>query len=247
MADHDIGCWEALDPADPVLEQVRQLYEATQAAGERIPWRWIAEAVASRPGWRPGHWSPHLFLAAPPHLRGAVAGFAYGIHVPDYGGYISYLGVDSHHRRQGIGARLLRLLTRVLQVDAACEGVPLHFVLWESRRPDPSAPAEAWDLWRARLRLFERVGAWWVAGITFLAPNFARRKEPPVPLQLFLVPVDTPAEAFDPAALREAAAGLFREVYGRQEGDPLVERSLPPECRPTLRPAGEAYEGPTPF
>jgi hypothetical protein len=172
-----------------------------------------------------------------------VAGFVYGFHVPRFGGYASYLGVDPAFRRTGVGSRLLRLLTQVMQVDAACEGVPLPFTVWESRRPDPSAPAEDRDLWRARLRLFERVGAWWVSGLTFLAPDYARRKGPPVPLQLFLVPVVTPAEQFDSAALRQVAAGLYRGVYGRHEGDPLFDRTLPPSCRPVLRPAAEAVGG----
>jgi GNAT superfamily N-acetyltransferase len=238
-----VVCWEALDAESPAVEQARRLYEETQAPAERIPWRWIEGAVADRAGWRPGHWSAHLLIAAPQNATGAVgtaAGFAYGIHVPGYGGYATYLGVAQRYRRHGIGTRLLRLLTRVLQVDAECEGAGLPFVMWESHRPEASAPAEEWELWRARLRLFERVGAWWVGGLTFLAPNFARRGGPPVPLQLFLIPVDRPAENFDAPALRQVAAGLLREVYRREEGDALFDRTLPPDCRPELRPVAEA-------
>jgi hypothetical protein len=91
-------------------------------------------------------------------------------------------------------------------------------------------------MWRARLRLFARAGAWWVGGLTFYAPNFARRGGPAVPLQLFLIPVDRPAERFDAERLREVAAGLLREVYRREEGDALFGRTLPPDCRPELRP-----------
>jgi GNAT superfamily N-acetyltransferase len=239
MQERRMVCWELLGPAAAALEQARQLYEATQAAEERIPWVWIREAVATRPSWRPGRWSPHLLVAAPrlkQRSLGQVDGFAYGIHVPSYGGYASYLGVDPKWRGRGTGTRLLRLLVRVLQVDACCEGVRLPFLVWESHRPDAGAPAAERDLWRARLRLFEKVGAWWVAGLTFWTPNFARRQGPPVPLQLFLVPVDTPREAFDAAALREVAAGLLREVYGRTEGDLLVEQTLPPDCQPSLQP-----------
>jgi GNAT superfamily N-acetyltransferase len=238
-----ITCWEALDPSDPALARARHLYETTQAAPERIPWAWIAGAVADRHAWRPGHWAPHLLLAAPRSAADdadSVVGFAYGIHVPDYGGYVSYLGVDPHRRRQGAGTRLLRLMTCVLRVDAACEGVPLPFVVFESRRPDPGAGAEEMNLWRARVALFARAGAWWVEGLTFFAPNFARRQGPPVPLQLFLIPVETPVGEFVAAALRDVAAGLLREVYGRREGDALFGRTSPPGCRPALAPATEA-------
>jgi GNAT superfamily N-acetyltransferase len=243
MAEAEMVCWELLDPAAPALEQTRQLYEATQAAAERIPWDWIREAVVSRPRWRPGQWAPHLLVAAPrlkQQATGRVTGFAYGIHVPGYGGYASYLGVDPRWRGRGAGTHLLRLLIRVLQVDACGAGEPLPFVVWESRRPDAEAPAEEWEMWRTRLRLFEKVGGWWVAGLTLWAPNFARRQGSAVPLQLFLVPVDTPRNGFDAVTLREVAGGLLCEVYGRSEGDPLFERTLPRDCRPELRPAAEA-------
>jgi GNAT superfamily N-acetyltransferase len=243
VVENEILCWEALDPQDPALERVRHLYETTQAASERIPWRWIEGAVAERTSWRPRHWAPHLLLAAPRSRKGnpePVVGFAYGIHVPGYGGYATYLGVEAKHRGKGIGGRLLGLLTRVLQVDAAGEGVPLPFVVWESHRPEPGDPPEAWALWQARQRLFTRAGAWWIAGLTLLAPNYAQRGGPPVPLQLYLIPVDVLAEAFGPAALREVAAGLLRGVYGIEEGDPLFEGTLPADCQPVLRPPADA-------
>jgi GNAT superfamily N-acetyltransferase len=242
---NEVVCWEALDPDDPAVDQARRVYEATLEPAERIPWDWIAGAVAGREAWRPGAWSPHLLLAAPRRRSwaGRVLGFAYGAHVPDYGGYACYLGVDPHHRGRGTGTRLLRLLFRVLTVDALCEGTELPFVVWESQAPGADATGEERRLWEARLRLFERVGAWWVAGLTFYAPNFARRAEGPVPLQLFLVPMDTPAEEWDADALRGVAAGLLRRVYGRREGDRLFERTLPPDCRPSLRPVSALREG----
>jgi ribosomal protein S18 acetylase RimI-like enzyme len=245
----NVVCWELLDPEDAALMEARRLYEATLDPAERIPWAWIAQAVASRTQWRPGEWSPHLLLAAPRTGRGSFArpvGFAYGAHVPGYGGYACYLGVDTQHRGRGAGTRLLRLLIKVFQVDAACEGSPLPFVVWESNRPKPDAPAQAWDLWRTRVRLFERVGAWWISGLTFLAPDFQRRSGPPVPLQLFLIPVETPREEFDAAALRQVAAGLYRRVYGRHPGDPLFDETLAAghlQLRPVeeaLGPAGRA-------
>jgi hypothetical protein len=163
--------------------------------------------------------------------------------LPDYGGYVTYLGVSPEQRRRGIGTRLLRLMTRVLQVDACCEGADLPFVVFESHRPGPGAAEEEWALWRARLGLFARAGALWIAGLTFFAPNFARRDGPPVPLQLFLIPVATPSEAFNSAELRNVAAGLLRGVYRRRAGDPLFEKTLPPTCQPVLGPTEDALSG----
>jgi GNAT superfamily N-acetyltransferase len=241
----DTVCWELLDPEDPALAEARRLYETTLEPAERIPWEWVARAVAARRHWRPGEWSPHLLLAARRTGRGDARplGFAYGAHVPGFGGYACYLGVDAQHRGRGAGTRLLRLLLKLFEVDAACEGTPLPFVLWESHRPGPDAPAQAWELWRARVRLFERVGARWISGLTFLAPDFEHRARAPVPLQLFLIPVETPAEAFDAAALRKVAVDLYRRVYRRDAGDPLFDRTLS-DSRPALRPAAEAL-GPT--
>jgi ribosomal protein S18 acetylase RimI-like enzyme len=242
----DVVCWELLDPEDAFLAEARRLYETILEPAERIPWAWIEQAVAARRQWQPGEWSPHLLLAAPRARRGPSArpvGFAYGVHVPGYGGYACYLGVDAQHRGRGAGARLLRLLVKIFQVDAACEGTPLPFVVWESHRPEADAPAHAWDLWRTRVRLFERVGALWISGLNFLAPDFQRRSRPPVPLQLFLIPVETPREAFDAATLREVAAGLYRRVYGRRPGDPLFDETLSATGL-QLRPVEEAL-GPT--
>jgi GNAT superfamily N-acetyltransferase len=230
----DIICWEALDSDDPALAAARRLYESAIEPAERIPWRWLESAVRRRRGWRPGEWSPHLLLAG--GRRGSVAALAYGAHVPDFGGYACYLAVEPRRRRHGLGSRLLRLLMDVLRVDAAFEGVELPFVVWESHEPGPAAGEKERALWQARLRLFERVGARRVDGLTFFAPNFERRGGEPLPLRLFLVPRDRPAEAFDAAALRAVAAGLLEEVYGREPGDPLHRLTLPPDCAPVLRP-----------
>ncbi len=238
----DLLLWEALDPDDAAVEQARRLYETTQALDEQIPWKWIAAAVVARKSWRPGSWSPHLLLAAARAGKKShrpVSGFAYAIHLPGYGGYLTYLGVDPRERGRGIGTRLIELSARVLQVDACCEGVSLPFVVWESRPPaaDDEAGRRAWE---ARLGLFRRAGGWWVSGLTLHAVNYNRRQAEPLPLQLFLLPVDRPAEGFDDAALRGVAGGLLREVYGRRPGDPYHDRTLPPGCRPMLRPVAEA-------
>jgi len=239
MADN-IVCWEALDPGDAKLIQAQRLYEATIEPAERIPWEWIREGVARRRSWRPGTRSPHLLLAADTHDK--VAGFLYGMHVPGYGGYCCYLGVDPSLRRHGIGTRLMRLLPQVLRVDASCGAEALPFVVWESRAPKGEQPTsvrrwhEAGSLWQARLRLFDKLGAWWMAGLTFWAPNFSDGTERAVPLELFLLPVDEPAEAFDASRLREVTLGLYRGVYRRHEGDALLEKTLGSARQPSLQP-----------
>src|SRR5262249_48064180 len=73
----------------------------------------------------------------------------------------------------------------------------------------------------------------------FQSPNFADPAGPPVPLLLFLVPRQTPAAALDAEALRGVAAGLHEHVYGNDPGDPLYELTLPPDCRPELRPVAD--------
>ena len=58
----------------------------------------------------------------------------------------------------------------------------------------------------------------------------------PVPLQLFVVPVDRTAETFDSDSLREIAAGLLQDVYECRAGSIYLVRSLPPERRCFDRP-----------
>ena len=101
MSEAKLVCWEVLDGADPVLADARRLYEATQEPDEAIPWAWMAGAPDRRRGWRPGRTSPHLLLAGrrgPKGSVGAPLGFAYGLHVPAYGGYACYLGVEPRQR-----------------------------------------------------------------------------------------------------------------------------------------------------
>jgi hypothetical protein len=224
---------EVLDATDPDLGPARLLYEATQAEAERIPWHWIERAAANRRGWRPGRWCAHLILADGPV---GPAGFAYGAHVPGYGGYVCYLGVAKPERGRGVGSWLFGQSFRVMAADAGFAGETLPFVVWESRRPDPGAAPSEWDLWAARLRVFERVGAWWVEGVVLQSPNYADADGPPLALQLFLAPQAVPAVEFDAAALRDVTAGLLRRVYHLEPGDELFDRSLPQECRPRLRP-----------
>jgi hypothetical protein len=237
-----IVVWEAFDASDPMTKAAGSLYERTLAADERIPWYWIERSVENRTKARPGGWSKHLLLAAPDGRTDdpeGLAGYVYGALVPNFGGYLCYIGVADWARRMGVGTRLYDQFFRQMAVDAGELGQKLPFVLWESHRPRPDAPAAEWDLWAARTKLFDRAGGQWVEGIDFLAPNFAAEDDTanPVSLQLFLKPVDEPAGAFDADRLKRVAAGLHREVYQNEPGDPLYDATLPPDCQPRLRPA----------
>jgi hypothetical protein len=239
--------WEAFDASDPMTQAAGDLYEKTLAADERIPWIWIEKSVESRTKTRPGKadgWTKHLLLAAPENRiddPAALAGYVYGALIPNYGGYLCYIGVADWARRSGVGTRLFDQFFRQMSVDAGELGAPLPFVIWESHRPKPDAPAAEWDLWAARTKLFDRVGGHWVEGVDFLSPNFAADDEDlsaaPVPLQLFLKPVADPAGAFDADRLKQVVAGLHREVYHSGPGDALHDLTLPPDSQPRLRPA----------
>jgi hypothetical protein len=241
--------WEAFDVADPMVAAAKDLYEQTLTADERIPWLWIEQSVADRAKSkpRPGGWSRHLLLATPEGSQddpAALAGYVYGALLPGYGGYLCYVGVAPWARRLGVGTRLYDQFFKVLRVDAGELGEALPFVIWESHRPDPLSPQSEWENWAARTRLFDRVGGYWIDGVDFLSPNFAADEEaddaPPVALQLFVKPLDTPESAFTPERLREVVAGLHRGVYRNEPGSPMYDRTLPPGCEPQLRPARAA-------
>ena len=237
-----IFCFEPLDVTSPAVRAAEQLYLRTQHPDERIPWGWIAKSVKGRATWRPGRPGSHLLVATAEGATdpAAPAGFAYGLHLPGFGGYLCYVGVADEFRRRGVGGRLFDQTFKLLAADAGAADEPLPFVVWESRRPDPDAPAADWQLWDARVRLFDRAGGLWLGGVELLTPNYADPAAPPVRLQLFLCPVDEPARAFTPKRLRRVVADLLGRVYKLSPADPLFSGTLPPGCRPRLRPAREA-------
>jgi hypothetical protein len=240
-----IVVWEAFDVADPLTQAAGDLYEKTLPAHERIPWIWIEKSVESRTRTKPGKadgWTKHLLLAAPEDRiddPAALAGYVYGALIPNFGGYLCYIGVADWARRMGVGTRLFNQFFRQMAVDAGEHGAALPFVIWESHRPKPDAPGTDWDLWAARTKLFDRVGGLWVEGVDFLSPDFASDDDdaPPVPLQLFVKPVEDAAGAFDAERLKQVVSGLHREVYHNEPGDPLHDGTLPPGIQPRLRPA----------
>lgn len=238
-----IVVWEAFDSSDPMTRAAAELYERTLAPEERIPWMWIERSVESRTRTKPGGWTKHLLLAAPEGRTddpSALAGYVYGALIPGYGGYLCYIGVADWARRMGVGTRLFDQFFRQMSVDAGETGSPLPFVIWESHKPEPSAPAAEWDLWAARTKLFDRVGGLWMEGVDFYAPNMEADDDAsaaPVPLQLFLKPMSESAGAFDAERLKLVVASLHREVYRNEPGDPLFDRTLTPASVLRLRPA----------
>ncbi len=234
-----IVCWEA-DATNAMTQAAGRLYERTLEPDERIPWAWVERSLAA--GGKPNArgWSRHLLLAAPEGKTddpAALAGYAYGAWLPGFGGYLCYLGVAETARRHGVGSRLMGQFFKVMAVDAGNAGEPLPFVVWESHQPGASATDADWNLWTARTRLFDRVGGLWVEGVDFQSPNFADDDGPPVPLQLFMKPVDVPATAFDAARLTALVGGLHERVYKNKPGDALYVATLPPGTKPRLRPA----------
>jgi hypothetical protein len=81
------------------------------------------------------------------------------------------------------------------------------------------------------------VGALWVEGIDFLAPNYAEDDGEPVALQVFVKPIDAPAASFDEARVRTVVEQLHQRIYRNTPGDELFDETFPPGCRPRLVPA----------
>ena len=259
-----VYCWEAFDGSDPLVRAAERLYDRTQHPDERIPWGWIARSIKGRTQWRPGSPGRHLLLATS-ELRvesselkvedrepirselstlnsqlSTLVGFAYSSHLPGYGGYVSYLGVDEAHRGRGVGTRLFDQTYKVLAADAGAGDEPLPFVVWESHKPTEDAPDADWKLWEARVKLFDKAGGLWVDGVELQTPNYAGEEGPPVPLQLFVRPIDKPAGSFTPADVTAVAAGLLERIYRTKPGDRLYDATLSGARRPRLRPAREA-------
>lgn len=214
--------WEPTGPYSQDVKQAQRLYERTLDADERIPWAWILRGINTRPA---GGWARHLLLAGAP---GRVLGFAYGAYIPGFGGYVCYLGVDGRSRGKGIGAGLFRGLFDRFEKDARRAGETLPFVVWESYKPGPLDSEKLHDTWKARVRLFTKVGGYGVKGLTLRTPNYADPAAPPVPLKVFVKPVARPAADFGPVVLKRIAAGMLGRIYRMHPDEPLYAASLAP-------------------
>jgi GNAT superfamily N-acetyltransferase len=227
---------EIIDADDPILPAARTLYESVLEEAERIPWDWLARTPARRREWQPGQRRGHIVVAVPKLDVNQPVGFGYGAFLPDYGGYVCYLGVSPDARGQGIGTTLFQFLFDLIASAARESDARLPFILWESHRPADES------LWQARVRLFEKVGGLWARGIELQTPNYMQPNAPPAPLRVFLRPWDEPASEFDGDRLRDVVRGLYANVYRIPTDDPLYEATLRAAVNPRLVPAVEALE-----
>ena len=235
---NSVHCWELLSETDELLSAVRQLYESALDEAERVPWEWLERGVKSRRDWKPGTTNKHLMVATT--ATGELAGFAFGLYLPGYGGYISYVAVEPRFRGQGVANKLYYFAYQLMRVDAFACNESLPFVIWESHFPGTGYES----LWHARLRLFEHVGGFWIDGVTLPSPNWMDKTQPPIPLQLFLAPQDEPWNNFDAARVRDAVDGLLRRVYRAEPGEPEYDETLTVGCHPRLkRPTDRLTDG----
>ena len=236
--------WEILNPTDTAMPVVKSLYESVLDLDEQIPWTWIERSVARREQFKPGdRWLPHLIVAAAagdPDSTTDPQAFVYGGLFPGYGGYVCYLGVAPEARQYGLGRTLFEAMFSQLRTDAVQFDIPLPFVVWESHRPGEDAAQSERELWTARCRLFAKTGAMWLSGIDFQSPNYHENGAPPVPLELFVKPMDRSLESFDESALRDIAVGMHTHIYRHKPDDEIVLQSLPSGNAPRLRTSAEA-------
>jgi GNAT superfamily N-acetyltransferase len=201
---------EIVRPHDPVLTQVRWLYEHTISASERIPWEWLSGSVSAMP-WQLRR--SHLITAERDTAKSSLLGFVTGSYLARYGGYLPYVAVDPRARGRGVGASLYRALIRRLRRSANSLERELPCLVWDSRPPSPSDGPEARLNWERRLHLFKKVGGYWIEGIQFTSPNYLSPQAGEVPLEFFLKPVDDSAGDFNEGRLRRIVRGLLKQVY----------------------------------
>ena len=148
---------------DPALRGVRSLYEETLGSSERIPWDWLASFVHPVPALQR---RSYLIVAEREigNRFGTARGFVTGTYQPRFGGYLSYVAVDSA-RGQGVGAATDRGLIRRMRKTAYAMGRSIPCLMWDSRPPSPSDGPEVRANWGARLHLFKRVGGRWIEGV----------------------------------------------------------------------------------
>ncbi len=238
MIHTNIRCWEPTSADAPILEKARKLYEETIDQDERIDWSWIARAVSERNSRRASSWAKHLILASEGPVRdhpSTLMGLAYGAHISGFGGYLCYLSVAAAARRNGIASRLLDSIHQTFLLDAFLAGETLPFIIWESYRPTPDEPAEFHDLWTARVKTFDRAGAYWIDGVELITPNYSS-PDPgaKVPLQLFLQPVHESIDHLNSRRLSEIVTTLLDQVYHERPGDHYYEQTCS-QMKPQLR------------
>ena len=221
MLTDEVVCREVTRSADPILPQIQALYDSTQPADERVPWAWVSGSLNRSS--KPGGPTRHLVIA---EAAGRLAGFAMGVYLPHFGGYVSYLGVDPAERGRGVGGALFQALFARFEFDAVHAAEPLNFAVWESKPPGARAPDAELATWAARLRLFAKVGARRVAGVELHTPNYTTPSNPGPILQLFVKPLSWTVESLTPTRLKVVAEGVMSRVYKLDRADELWQRTF---------------------
>ena len=221
MVTDESVCREVTRSADPALPTIRALYDATQHPDERVPWAWVSGSLGA--SGKPGGPTRHLLVA---ESGGTVTGFVMGVHLPGYGGYVSYLGVAPAARGRGVGGALFDALFGRFEFDAVHRAEPLAFAVWESKQPAADAPEAEVATWQARLKLFAKVGARRIEGIELHTPNYTHPERPGPILQLFVKPMSWTTETLTPTRLKVIAEGLMSRVYKRDRADELWQRTF---------------------
>lgn len=236
----DVVFREVLDPSDPILPSAQSLYESVLDEAERIPWEWLARTPERRRQWQPGQRRSHLVVATPRAATGRAIGFGYGAFIPNYGGYVCYLGVDPSVRSRGMGTRLFQFVFDLIADAARMSSSPLSFIIWESHPPHDR------ELWAARMRTFAKVGGLWARGMEMLTPNYMQPNSSPVALQIFIRTWDDSPVTFDAERIRQAVRGLYENIYHISPDDPLYQTTMTNAVNPELVPAVNALAGAPP-
>jgi GNAT superfamily N-acetyltransferase len=235
-------CWEILDTNDIRLTSVRKLYETTLDESERIPWDWIERGLNRRAKGKSRSKIPHLIVRESQTDETEVDGFVLGLTIPQWAGYLSYLGVNDQVRGKGIGRDLMESMIERMEFEASRQGFETPYVIWESQPPSQDDPSIDWEIWRARMRLFERIGGYWVKGLCFQSPNYIDPLADPTELELFIRPMDWSKTEIESIGLKRIAFQLYRNVYGLGASNPIVRNSLIGRSKLSLVAPSEAYQ-----
>lgn len=216
---------EIVDSSDALLPAVRRLYETSLSVREQIPWEWIRRSADGSRAWLPDKKRPHLTVAQPTTGEDIPLGFTFGSFLPRFGGYICYVAVDPLARGLGVATELYQNFYGLMKGDARRNGLPLPFVIWESHPPKTDNPEEI-GIWKARLRLFEKSGGYWLRGVKFHSPDYMNGDTNPLELYLFIAPQEKKFEWFNTQRLDKIVRGLYRHVYHLDQREPIVKQTL---------------------
>lgn len=124
---------------------------------------------------------------------------------------LDYMATDPGHRNQKTGESFLRLFT-----DELRKSERFKYLALEVENP---ARGENRDQRARRLRFYARCGAKIMQGVKYLMP--VKPGYPPEDMVLMVLP-EYPGGTMPGALARDIIMRIYREVYGRDENDPLL-------------------------